>query len=136
MRTTHVDRHVETVVGIHAKSSDSSFFFVFFNDIIMQRYTIKNKEVSIMTETKKMYYCDICKQEMTKEEITESRENAGSHNIGYIIPVFKTLQHQNCLMSDNLYDICQKCRESIATTVLGLEKGFKEVHNRDFNWES
>lgn len=26
IRTTHVDRHVETVVGIHAKSSDSSFF--------------------------------------------------------------------------------------------------------------
>lgn len=37
MRTTHVDRHVETVVGIHAKSSDSSFFFAkLYSNIMLE----------------------------------------------------------------------------------------------------
>lgn len=30
MRTAHVDRHEKTVVGIHAKSSDSSFFSLIY----------------------------------------------------------------------------------------------------------
>lgn len=91
-----------------------------------------------MTETREINYCDLCKVEMSKKEVEESREEYGSYRVGYVIPAYglKCNGKENKITNRNYFDLCPKCRETIANTVKNLEKSFKEVHNREFDQES
>lgn len=89
-----------------------------------------------MKETREVYYCDICKKLMTEDEVEDSRTGMGSHRIGYIIPIVKTLEDRPHLGSGNYYDICPECRLEIAKTVSRRTRSFEEVHNREYESES